>query len=375
MSQPYIPLVPMRSSTSLWRLATVGAKYQQNGSVGECHIPEVPTILDIARPCNTLSLGKVPTERLFAAENQAIDSLTLAKDVGIPDHLGQALSGLHCEKWRLACIAELGQMAARDFWEVVGKKPGMKTISHQWVFDLKQNAHNSIKRFKARFVACGNRQRPGVYCTKTYAPTASLMSLRLVLATATLKNWQVASFDVSGTYLNSPVEETVLVDPPRNFLPELKGKVLHLKKALYGMRQAGRCWWKFLSGILGRMGLVAMEVNQSLYIFQNKNTIVAIWVHVDDSVIVSNSPDRVANFKSALCTKLDIKWSNKLQQTVGLKCVVGEGQVTITQWRLTDSILDAYPRPVLRRDSPLPMLPVAGLSLDEATLDPTPFDP
>ncbi|MBW0543289.1 hypothetical protein O181_083004 [Austropuccinia psidii MF-1] len=42
---------------------------------------------------NTMSLGEVLTERLFAAENQAIDSLILVKDVSIPEHLVWVLSG------------------------------------------------------------------------------------------------------------------------------------------------------------------------------------------------------------------------------------------------------------------------------------------
>ncbi|MBW0547056.1 hypothetical protein O181_086771 [Austropuccinia psidii MF-1] len=47
---------------------------------------------------NEMSLGEVPTERLFTPENQAIDSLILVKDIIIPEHLGWALAGRHREK-------------------------------------------------------------------------------------------------------------------------------------------------------------------------------------------------------------------------------------------------------------------------------------
>ncbi|MBW0541367.1 hypothetical protein O181_081082 [Austropuccinia psidii MF-1] len=237
----------------------------------------------------------------------------------------------HREKWREACLAKLDQMATREVWEAVEKKPGMKTIGHRWVFDIKRNVDGSIDRFKARLVAHGDRQRPGVDCAGT------------------------------------PVEETVLIEPPVDFLPELRGKALRLKKALYGMRQAGRCWWKFLSCILNRMGFVATEVDQSLYIFRNEEAVIAIWVHVDDGVIVSNLLDKISDFKSAICAELNIKWTDEVNQIDGLECTIGEGKVAIAQQRLTNSILDAYPRPVLRRDSPLPTLP------DKATLDPAPF--
>ncbi|MBW0531854.1 hypothetical protein O181_071569 [Austropuccinia psidii MF-1] len=208
----------------------------------------------------------------------------------------------------------------------------MKTIRHQWVFNLKWKPDGSVEQFKARLVARGDRKRPGVNCTETYAPTASLMSLRLVLAIAVLKNWQVASFDVSGPYLYIPVNETILVKQLVTFRPGLRGKVLCLKKALYGMRQVGRCWWKFLSGILARMGFIATEVNHSLYIFRNEEMIITIWIQVDDSVVASNLADALSSFKDMLCAELNIKWLGVVQQIVGLECSIGESEVTIAQW-------------------------------------------
>ncbi|MBW0496777.1 hypothetical protein O181_036492 [Austropuccinia psidii MF-1] len=139
---------------------------------------------------NMMSLGEVPTEHLFDIENQAIDSLILVKDVNIPEHLGEALLGPHCEQWRQACLAELDQMAARDVWEVVERSSHMKTIRNQWVFDLKQKIKGSVERFKERLVAHGDRQQPWVDCMETYAATSSLMSLHLVFVTAVLKNWR-----------------------------------------------------------------------------------------------------------------------------------------------------------------------------------------
>ncbi|MBW0539263.1 hypothetical protein O181_078978 [Austropuccinia psidii MF-1] len=262
---------------------------------------------------NAMVLGKVPTEQYFEEENWAIASLPLVKDVKIPNHLGQALSGPHCNNWRAACLMELAQMAKRDVWDVVVKEPGMKTIGHQWVFDLKTNTNGGIAKFKARLVARGEKQCPGADCAKTYTPMASLMFLRLMLATAVLNGWQVASFDVSSAYLYSPVDKCILVEPPTYFLPELCSKVLSLKKALYGMRQAG-----------------------------SKTAVIAIWIHVDDGVITSTLVDAILDFKAGLVSQLDIKWSDKLDRIVGLECAFGNGEVAITQEQLKDSILEAY---------------------------------
>ncbi|MBW0584295.1 hypothetical protein O181_124010 [Austropuccinia psidii MF-1] len=102
----------------------------------------------------------------------------------------------------------------------------------------------------------------------------------------------------------------------------------------------------------------------------NKEAVIAIWVHVDNGVIVSNLADKISDFKSPICAELNIKWTDEVQQIVGLKCTIGEGEVAIAQRRLPNSILDAYLRLVLQWDSPLP---VGSLLPDEATLDLTPL--
>ncbi|MBW0536487.1 hypothetical protein O181_076202 [Austropuccinia psidii MF-1] len=174
------------------------------------------------------------------------------------------------------------------------------------------------------------------------------MSLRLLLATACLQHWKVCSFDVSGAYLYSPVEETVLMEPPTHFIPALERKVLHLWKALYGMKQVGRCWWLHLLGILEGLGLTSCEAEMSLYVFQRDETIMAIWIHIDDGMITSNSPTEIKRCCEALCKNFEIKW-------------------------LTKDILDAYPRRILQHDSPLPPIPTTTSSVKGVVMDPTPF--
>ncbi|MBW0552823.1 hypothetical protein O181_092538 [Austropuccinia psidii MF-1] len=272
--------VQAAEASNVGRLAAMGAEYQQNGSVSKHHLPSISTFHELVKTHFQGVTGahgqcEVPTECLFAPENQAVDSLTLVKDVNIHEHLGQALLGPHHEKWREACLAELDQMATRDIWEAVEKKPGVKTIGHRLCRDIRADCFSHVTPFGI-----------GHCCPEELA---------------------------GGAYLYSPVEETVLIEPLVDFLPELRGKALRLKKALYGMQQA----------------------------------------------------DKISDFKTALCAKLDIQWSDKVQQIVGLECAIGEGEVSIAQRRLTDNILQA--------GIAAGFTPVGSLRPDEDTLDPTPF--
>ncbi|MBW0478794.1 hypothetical protein O181_018509 [Austropuccinia psidii MF-1] len=174
--------------------------------------------------------------------------------------------------------------------------------------------------------------------------------------------WLVASFDFSGAYLCSPVKETVFVEPPTHFLPNLKGKVLY-----------GRCWWYFLSGIWTHMGFTMMEVDKLLYLFRSNETIITIWIHIENGIIMSNSMEAISAFKKKLCVEVDITWHDTITQIVGLECAFGKGEVNIAPQQLTNNILDAYPQWILQNDSPLPVLLASNSMLKGDFMDLSPF--
>ncbi|MBW0465878.1 hypothetical protein O181_005593 [Austropuccinia psidii MF-1] len=107
----------------------------------------------LAHTLNVMVLGEVPTEKYLSTKNKVISSLPLAKDINIPEHLGQALGGPRQGDWRKAFMVELEQIKNRDVWDVINKTPGMTTIVHWWVFDIKRNNNGMVERFKARMVA------------------------------------------------------------------------------------------------------------------------------------------------------------------------------------------------------------------------------
>jgi hypothetical protein len=70
------------------------------------------------------------------------------------------------------------------------------------------------EHFKAHYVARGFNQCPRQDCGNTYAPTASLATLRLLLSISVQKGYTTQSFDVSSAYLYSPIDKEVYVKPP-----------------------------------------------------------------------------------------------------------------------------------------------------------------
>ena len=62
----------------------------------------------------------------------------------------------------------------------------------------------------------------------------------IVLANAATQDWEIEHVDIKSAHLNADLKELVFMKPLRGVLkPGQEGKVLKLKKGLYGLKQAG----------------------------------------------------------------------------------------------------------------------------------------
>jgi hypothetical protein len=118
-------------------------------------------------------------------------------------------------------------------WAVTQLPSDKKALNGRCVFATKPGTDGSNVCFKARFVAKGFTQGAGVDFNATFAPTATFVSLRLLLTVAAAHQWPVHSFDFVAAYLNSPIDEEIWLKPPEG-MDVPPGQALKLEKALYG---------------------------------------------------------------------------------------------------------------------------------------------
>lgn len=84
-------------------------------------------------------------------------------------------------------------------------------------------------------------QRECVDFKEVFATVARMESVRLLLALVGMKDWRVHHLDVKSAFLNDElVEEFFVQQAPGFVIPGSEHKVLRLRKALYGLRQAPR---------------------------------------------------------------------------------------------------------------------------------------
>ncbi len=131
----------------------------------------------------------------------------------------------------------------------------MKVIGSMWKFKLKRDPNGNAIKYKARLVARGDHQQPD--WNSVFAPTVRYTSLRMILALACHNDWEIEQMDVVTAFLNAEVETDICMEQPQGHMtttPDGTRLVCHLKKALYGIREAPKAWNALLTAWLVAYG-------------------------------------------------------------------------------------------------------------------------
>jgi hypothetical protein len=121
-----------------------------------------------------------------------------------------------------------------------------------------------------------------------------------LLALAAQEGWQVHHMDVKSVFLNGDLKEKVYVRQPVGFIVAgQEGKVLRLRKVLYGLRQALWVWNSKLDNTL-KMNFIQSEHEHAIYRRSCGGDVLLIGLYVDDLVITGSSLAAVEEFKEEM---------------------------------------------------------------------------
>jgi hypothetical protein len=93
-------------------------------------------------------------------------------------------------------------------------------------------------------VAKGFTQREGIDYTKIFSPVPCKDSLRIIMTLVAHYDLELHQMDVKTAFLNGDLLENVYKSQPKGF--DIKGKEhkgCHLRKSIYGLKQASRQWY------------------------------------------------------------------------------------------------------------------------------------
>ncbi|GJX86141.1 putative ribonuclease H-like domain-containing protein [Tanacetum coccineum] len=172
---------------------------------------------------------------------------------------------------------ELLQFKLQKVWTLVDLPYGKRAIGTKWVYRNKKDKRGIVIRNKARLM------------------------------------------DVKSAFLYGNIEEEVYVCQPLGFEdPEFPDKVYKVKKALYGLHQAPRAWYKTLSTYLLDNEFQRGQIDKTLFIKRIKSDIILVQVYVDDIIFGCTKKELCTDFEKLMHKKFQMSSMGELTFFLGL---------------------------------------------------------
>nr|GEW28927.1 hypothetical protein [Tanacetum cinerariifolium] len=176
--------------------------------------------------------------------------------------------------------------------ENVGAEAGFNNLeTYIIVYRNKKNERGIVVRNKARLVAQGHTQEEGIDYEEVFALVERIEAIRLFLAYASFMGFMVYQMDVKSAFLYGTIEEEVYVCQPLGFEdPDHPNKVYKVDKALFGLHQAPRAWYKTLANYLLENSFHRGKIDQTPFIKKKKRDILLVQIYVKqkkDGIFIS----------------------------------------------------------------------------------------
>jgi len=265
-----------------------------------------------------------------------------------------------------AIYEEMKCLVAHDTWDIVEKPADAKIIGSRIILRDKYGA-DGLERRKARLVARGFSQRSGIDFQDTFAPVAQLDLFRLLVALSARLGLTISQLDVTTAYLNSNIDaEIYIAKPPlidemlrriireeqntdlaakaKKMLSDNRGKdqVCRLNRAIYGLKQAGRQWYKQIDKTLRSIGLTPTKSDPCVFIDHSDNKLTIALIYVDDILIASNNSVRVNTIKTELAKKFKTKDLGDAKYCLGIEILQDNDGIKLSQTGYIKEILNRF---------------------------------
>ncbi|KAI3493174.1 hypothetical protein L1887_42164 [Cichorium endivia] len=245
--------------------------------------------------------------------------------------------------WIEAMQMELEEFERNKLWRLIPKPANASIVGLKWVYRNKLDTEGNVVRNKARLVVKGYCQQEGIDYEETFAPVARLESVRIFLAYAAHKNFDVFQMDVKCAFLNGDLEETVFVEQPPGFESKIHPNHSYvLDKAVYGLKQAPRAWYETLTKFLKESNFKQGSVDPTLFRKKVGNHLMIVQIYVDDIIFGSTDPNLSKDFEKLMKSKFQMSMMGKINFFLGLQIKQSKEGIFINQQKYTKSLLERF---------------------------------
>ena len=115
-----------------------------------------------------------------------------------------------------------------------------------------------------------------------------------------------------------------------------------LRKALHGLKQAGRAWYKRFDQELKNAGAIPTAGDPCVYIRKSGKAEAIILIYVDDVLVLSRNHQEIKDIETHLRASFDLKSLDNLHRCLGLDFKVNKESISLNQGTYVNSVLQRF---------------------------------
>ncbi|GKE50318.1 retrotransposon protein, putative, ty1-copia subclass [Tanacetum coccineum] len=193
-------------------------------------------------------------------------------DLGEPANYKATLLDPEYDKWLNAMNVEMQSTKDNEVWELVDLPPDGKTVGHKWLFKKKTDMDGAVHTYKARLVANGFTQTPGIDYEENFSHVADIRAIRILIAIAAFYDYEIWQMDVKTAFLNGYLNE----------------------------EQASRQWNKRFDDEIKKFRFIQNRDEPCVYVKASGSYVTFLILYVDDILIIGNNIPMLQDVKSYL---------------------------------------------------------------------------
>ena len=164
--------------------------------------------------------------------------------------------------------------------------------------------------YRARLVAKRFSQIPGEDFTEHFSPVINDVTFRIVQTRMILEGLDAIVIDIDNAFLNGDLDHEIFMKMPEGYKECIQdyedGKALKLDKAIYGLVQAARQFWKKFNSKLNQAGFKPSIADPCLFQHNDDRGLSILIKYIDDLLIIGK-PETNENTINDLKQYFDIK--------------------------------------------------------------------
>jgi hypothetical protein len=278
------------------------------------------------------------TEKALICLQQSYNTLIDGPEKEEPATYKQACKSADIDNWKMAMDEEMDALSRNNTWEVVPIPKDRHIVGSKWVFKIKRDEQGAIARWKARLVAQGYSQQPGIDYDEIYSPVVRFDSLRLLIALAAHHKWRPQQLDIKAAFLYGYLKEEIYMQLPEGHRQD--SMCAKLKKCIYGLKQSPREWYARLTNHLLPLGFAVSTFDPCVLIDNTGRLFISIYV--DDITLFGPSGKLMDSTKAALKQEFEVTDLGDLHWILGIQITYTTSGITLSQTAYIDKILSKF---------------------------------